>query len=172
MNSLDDTLNSMEPESSAVAKTIMEGSRHFFNKYGKVLPAMFAMPLFGDKLMIEDVAVLDDDTKPIVWDKLRLWRKTHPVVAFVSEVWMSQYKARKLPPGPLPMPRDDPQKTEKVMIQLWIASRKVTIFAEITRNPDKLGEWEALFDSFFHKDGIDALGGAMMEGEPNTIGSN
>lgn len=170
MNTLKDTLATMGEEARGMAELLMEQATEMFHDIGKVNPGMFAWPMDSDKPLVEDVEVLDDDTKPIVWAKLRRWREKYPVTAFVSEVWVSAGKEWE---RNRTMPRDDPNRKEKVMLQMFVGTRLITFAADLTGKPKQMGKWKVFYDSMFPgKKGANNLGGAMIEGRPCPIEGN
>lgn len=170
MNTIQDTLSTLMPGGRALAEIIMEEAREMFKNIGKVNPAMFAYTGGREKpFQIEDIEILDDDTKPIVWAKLRRWREQYLIVAFVAEVWMAQQKGKEWDGV---MPRDNPNKTEHVLVHIWQGSRVISFCSDITRNPSAMGEWKVVFDSLFTKDKNSKLEGAMMEGNSCRMETN
>lgn len=173
MNTLQDTLSTLSDDAAGLANAVMETSRKIFDDHGEVSPGIFAMPwnsTGGEDMKIFDVPSLDDKSKPAIWAGLRKMRQVYPVVAFVSEVWTIEGEAAKQ--GLKVMPRDHPDKKERVMLQMWAGSRAITFSCDIKRNPSSLGEWRVFFDSMFPPDGKAILEGAMMEGENNPTENN
>ncbi len=159
MNRLEDTLKTTTPVCQALFKTISEISRKKFDDDGGVPPGIFVYTAAGE-LKVYDPPELSDRTKPMVWEMLKQIRSMNPITAFISEVWMSHPEKNA---KHFVMPRVDPKREEKLMINLWDRDRMLNIFADIKRNPNSLGPWEVLFDSVFSQKNTQ-VSGAMMEG--------
>lgn len=179
MNTLQDTLNTLLPDAKKLLEEcIIPASRKCFEEDGEVHPYMFSVRPDG-KPQIYNIPVMDDETKPAIWEALRMARRGFPIVAFISEVWMLEDRKaateNMLPDGSCKiMPRDHPLKTEAVMISLFQGKRTVNFRADIRRNPTKLEEYRVFYDSQFPgKDcGADAVQGAMVDGDPYPMEDN
>ncbi len=174
MNSITDTLGTLLPDARKLAGVILKQSRFCFETDGEVLPCAFFVTADGQPSIV-GVPELSDETKPSVWAMVAHLRRTHPITAFVSEVWVAHCdKSNMNPDGTVKvMPRNDPNKTECIMIVLWQGKRHVSFTADITRNPTNLGEWKVMFDSEFPvKNGITEVGGNMMKGEDYPMEAN
>ena len=175
MNSLTDTLGTLMPDASWLVTIIMECSRRgFMDEGGSLPPCAFSVSVDGTPDVHLIQTDFTDETKPAVWAMVRELRKTRPVVAFISEVWVARCdKDGMNEDGSLKvMPRDNPNRTECLMLVLWQGPRHISITAEITRNPTHLGEWEVMFDSNFPVGEITSLGGNMMDGESYPMEAN
>lgn len=174
MNTLQDTLSTLLPDARELMKCVMRTSEKIFAEQKEVEPVMFAIDPIG-QIKVIDVPELSDETKPTVWAGLRHLRRSYPIVALISEVWMvhcPKGDPNMLPDGRVKvMPRDHPNRFEKVSIQLWQGERSVSFMCSINRNPDSLGEWEVMFDSDYPKDLV-SLGGAMIDGESYPLKQN
>lgn len=168
MNLLEETLSTLYPQCKLLAKTIMEGARANWERDKEIIPFGFFINDQGVQLV--QVGKFDYETKPHIWKVMAELRRQHRTVMFLSEIWESRPKPGDLnPDGSFKvMPRDDPNRQEYIMLQAWEGTRLITFRAQITRNPDNLGEWEVFFDSHFPvKMGNkmpDKVYGAMMEG--------
>ena len=173
MNSLTDTLGTLLPDARNLAEGVMAGARQGFNKDGQVNPCAFFVTTGGDPGIVA-IPELTDSTKPSVWAMVGQLRKTHPIVAFISEVWMALCdKTNMNPDGSLKvMPRNNPNRTECLMLVLWQGPRYISFTAEITRNPTHLGDWKVMFDSNFPGKEMTSLGGNMMDGESYPMEAN
>lgn len=180
MNTLQDTISTLLPDARHMAESVLRVARMMFNDHHEVSPALFSFDEDGELKHLDTNKMMNDELKPTLWAAVRELRQHKPVVGFISEVWIAKCKPEDSnPDGTVEiMPRDHPDKQEKVMFQLWQGKRSVSIIAAITRNPDNLGEWEVLFDSDFPKGsllgkkGVASLGGAMMEGSPYPLEAN
>lgn len=162
------TLGSLPPGAAAMTKSIMESSVKMFEDEGEVVSGMFAVKegedLDDSTFLCEDVMV-NDETRPAVWAKLRDWRSRYPFVGFISEVWTKQFKKGEWKPGDtLPRPSECEDKKEMVLFNVFVGERVISFSAEISRNPSKLHPWVVTWDTAFPtKNGPDELGGAMMD---------
>lgn len=175
MNTLEDTMATLQPSAREMAKMVMDACDEWFAKEGKIAPGVFAIPFSGEDVVCQEIPVIDEKTKPVVWAAIRALRRTNPVVGFASEVWMAHCGPENLnPDGSVKvMPRDDPNRKEKVALAIWQGTRHVMIFADIERNPDGLGEWKVIFDSHFKtKNAHTEVGGALAAGDPHPIEEN
>lgn len=166
MNTLDDTINTLLPDSQKLVQVILKASRRFFEEDQHVAPAAFAINAEGN-LDVTDITEMSDQTKPQIWSFVRQLRQSHPIVAFISEVWTAKVDPQDVnPDGTVKvMPQDHPDKREQVLLTLWQGDRHVSFAAEIKRSPNRLDPWEVMFDSYFPKGKIDRVEGAMMDGE-------
>lgn len=166
MKSLSDTLDSVKIISRAMLESAMTGARELFKEEGSVSPVIFSANEDESNIRVHEIAVFDDDTKPAVFATMRLLRKTCPATLFITEIWQSKAKQEDVTKDfrVKVMPSDDPDHTESIMITMWQGKRVITINAEITRNPDALGEWKVFYDSEFTEPGGPTdVKGAMME---------
>lgn len=180
MNTIQDTINTLLPDAKMLAETILEHVSKEFPREYDLSPAILIHT--GDKVEVIEVGPLvNDNDKPFLWKMVAQIRASYPIVAIATEVWMAHCKPEDVnPDGRVKiMPRDNPNKLEKVLVNLWQGERTVTFTADITRSPEKsLGEWEVMFDSQFPggtvmgKKGADSLGGAMMAGKPFPMEAN
>ena len=177
-NDFQATLATLKPHVRKGVEAVLGSARRIFDGDPERGCAPMALAILPgtDKFGVIGFGQFDDQTKPTVWAMVRKLRRECPTVAFVSEAWMSHPKKGDTNYDYDPvtqmckmMPRDDPNRTEAVMLHLWEGIRVVSFKATITRHPDKLGEWEVLYDSFFPgNDGSSPARaeGAMMDGEP------
>lgn len=166
MNTVSDTIKTLLPDAQRLATMILETSREIFEgEDHEVKPMAFYVPLKGG-IQVIAISELSDQTKPGVWAFVRQLRQSFPIVAFVSEVWMAKVNPGDVnPDGSVKiMPRDHPNKIEQVMLTLWQGDRHVSFTAEIKRQPDRLEEWNIMFDSYFPQDNKSKVEGRMMEG--------
>lgn len=170
MNTLQDTIVTLTAGARVMVEKVLPNATGMFAERGEIDPALFVIRAMGDEVNVfETKAMMNDELKPALWEGVRQLRRRCPVVGFISEVWQvdtgrlskeAAAEALKI------MPRDHPDKVEVAMFQLWDGSRQVTFMADIKREPNALGKWSVLFDSFFPKGKMNSLGGAMMDGEP------
>ena len=178
MNALQDTLGTLNTPVKELVEMVMSTSREIFESGKQVDPALFFIKPDDGSMVVVEVPnyMMSDEKKPELWDTVRKLRRKVPTVAFISEVWESRPKKGDGIVGEdekvKVMPRDDPNRTECVMLNLWEGIRIITFKAAITRNPDKLGGWEACWDSFFPSKNMTFVGGAMMDGEPCALEGN
>lgn len=176
MNTLTDTLSTLPEDAKFLVETVMGASADLFHKHGEVGPVGFYILPFTGEIKVKEVGgPFDENTKDAFFDELRVLRRTCPTVAFLSEVWMSEGMKEKdmNPDGTVKvMPRDDPNHSEHIMLNLWQGSRVVTFKAQITRNPTALGEWGAFYDSTFPIKGATDVKGRMVEGESFQMEEN
>lgn len=170
MNTLNDTLATLNEDARDLTRAILESARKNFEDDGRLLPMAFYLPAQG-KPVIVTFDRIDDETKPRCWDLIRQFRETHPVVLFLTEAWMVRAKDKKPldflnPDGTCKiMPRDHPDREENVTVNLWAGPRTITFMAGITRNPTALGPWDTLYDSDFPKShAATKVEGALMDG--------
>lgn len=172
MNTLDDTFGTLLPDARKLMGTILKAATELFTEHGELTPVLFAVDEKGHANMA-DVPVMDDQTKPAIWEATRQLRQAYPIVAFVSEVWMAKCDKKDFNEnGSVKvMLRDRDDKTEQAMVNLWQGERTVSFMADIKRNPNRLEPWEVMFDSDFPKDMV-SLGGEMMKGKPFPLKGN
>lgn len=159
----EDTLRTLGPEAHTVATTLMEGGEKYLMQDEEVA-AIVAAPNFGLPKVFP-LRHTNHPEKKITWSFLRLLRATHPVVGMINECWYSENDIG-WDPEVDPMPSEDPNHKEMMMINLWDCERSVVFAADIFRNPSRLGEWRTLQDSDFPLDTDSGFTGAIMEGEP------
>lgn len=176
MSRLTDTISTLTKDAQKLAESIMHHSVEMFDQEKHVSPAAFCIQPFSGKLEVVDIPVLDDNTRPAIWAALDEMRAHYPVVGFVSEVWMVEYKQPKevkkrtgMTEDDLesfcqtqPRPSDHPDRIEKLMFNMWMGQRTVMFCAPITRDPPKVGDWEVFFDSNFPKGDNLSMAGGMM----------
>lgn len=174
MNTLKDTLNTLPVQPKALALFVFMAGKMMFRDHQTIQACMFWMPPDAETPEMFPVNEMSDKTKPQVWAAMRKLRETFPVTGFVSECWVSMpKKGDVLDMDHLPMPRNDPNRIERVMFTLWHGSRVLTFYADIIREPQpKLGPWKLFHDTLFPKKGMENLGGAMMEGNHCTQENN
>lgn len=170
MNTLNDTLDTLLPDARDLAWSILEGAVSNFERDGGVLPVAFYVDPAGRRSLI-GIDELSDRTKPDVWNMLAQLREHNPIVFFISEVWMAKCGPGNMnPDGTVKvMPRNAPNKTEHILLNLWQGGRIVSFINEIHRQPDKLEGWKVMFDSRFPEHTVmgkkaDSVGGEMMKG--------
>jgi hypothetical protein len=171
MNPLAATLATLNPDARQLLEATLPGARQNFERDHRLYPCAFAVTL-GMEPEVYAIEEMNDQTKPALWAFMARLRRTRPVAAFLSEVWMAKCKPGDVnPDGSLKiMPRDHPDKTEWVLFSLWSGKRTVMVRAEIKRQPDLLGPWEVMWDSDYPDPGFlgkkaDSVGGEMMEGQ-------
>lgn len=126
-------------------ESAIEGARHFFDESGEIPPAITCVDENDDPHVYPAVH-RNDVEKQCAWAFLRFLRETHPIVLLISEVWVSTCgKDEDL--RDRPRPSQDPKRKELCMISLWDGKRSLWIAADITRNPNKLGEFTVRLDS-------------------------
>lgn len=158
---LDEFLLTVSEDTGNLVEAMIEGAKHFFEEYKEVPPAMTCFAP-GFSPMVFPSVHHNDAEKACVWAFLRFLRETHPVVVLVSEIWASK-RDKGNDPYKQTRPSEDPKRTEMVMISVWDESRTILIGADITRNPDKLGEFTVRSDS--NDEGCE-LEGELCKGEP------
>lgn len=160
-----ETLFTLGSEARCIAERLMEGGEKHL-KEDKEVAAIVAVPEFGQPKVFPAVHT-NYAQKSVVWGFLRLLRGTHPIVALISECWYSEWEGKEFIPGKHPLPSQDPNRKEMMMINLWDCERSLVFTAQISRNPIELGEWRTVHDSEFPLDPDDKVGfeGAVMEGE-------
>lgn len=168
-----EVLGTLSPLGGMVATALMSTIETCFMVNGEIKPAMHGHDYSGKAEVITGFE-LSDRTRPQIWARLRQMRKKRAVTAFIAEVWMAHYKGKPGPEEPgFVRPSEDPDRKEQMMITLWDGQRTVSFYCDIKRNPDSLGEWMVMYDSFFPEAGqATSLGGAMVEGEGNKAHSN
>lgn len=160
----EETIFTLSPEAASIVKSMMAGGRKFFDEGKEEVAAVVAVPEFGDPRVFPALHS-NPAEKQIVWSFLRLLRATHPVVALINEAWYSEY-GKDWDPSKYVPPSQDPNRKELMLIYLWDCERSVVFHAQITRNPNHLGEWRTVHDSDFPLDNGDlSFSGALMEGE-------
>lgn len=158
---LDEFLLTVSEEKGGIVNGMIKVAIQFFGEEHEVPPAVCAFAE-GHTPLVFPAVHRNDVEKQVVWAFLRFLRETHPTVILVSEIWASKcdkdqdYKK-------MPRPSQDPNREEMVMINFWDEERTVVIASDITRNPDKLGEFTVRIDS--NDDGM-KLEGELAKGEP------
>jgi hypothetical protein len=157
-----DTLGTVSKLASAAIKTSIEGAIEFFAEKHEVPSAIIAIPEHGDPKVF-GVRHTNHKEKEAQWAFLKLVRSTHPITLLISEVWYLQRKGKEWNKDNLPLPSESPDRQEVVMIQVWDHDRNIFIAADITRNPDHLGEFFTVHDTQFDPDGL-KMDGALNDG--------
>jgi hypothetical protein len=157
-----DTLGTVSKECAACIQSAMDGAIEFFAKYHEVPPAIIAVPEFG-KPKVFKVNHQNQKEKDLQWEFLKMVRQLHPITLLISEVWYISRKGNLKPGEKIPLPSYSPDRKEVVMIQVWDHDRNIFIAADITRNPDKLGEFVTVHDTQFDPKGL-TMDGALNEG--------
>ena len=172
MNTIDDTIATLLPDAQKLLHLIMKASAEMFAQDQQLQPCAFAVNA-GGHIEALQVPELSDNTKPAVWAFVGFLRRTHPIVAFISEVWLAHCGPEEVKDGKVKVrPRDRPDRSEQSMITLWQGDRHVALLADIKRQPDHLEPYRVMFDSAFPQDKITSLGGAMMDGQSYPLNLN
>ena len=165
-----DTMGTLPIMAQGLVNAAINGSKQFFESYQEVTPAILSTTEQGE-ISVYLVQYSNDAEKQLQWSFLRLVRRSCPNVVLVSEVWASSYKGKKdTDISNLPRPSRDPERKEFVMVSLWSGKRSVVFGAEITRNPDKLGEFCVISDSMFPGEKGEDLQGELTKGTPYDTG--
>lgn len=157
---LHEVLLTIDEDARKMVEAMMDGARKFFAD-GDVPSAVTALDPKGIP-HVYPIIHHNDMEKYCMWAFIRYLRETHPIVSMVSEIWVSHCKGDENPYKKM-KPSQDPNRQEMVMITLWQGTRTVWFAADITRNPDKLGEFTVRFDTT--EDGCH-VEGELAKGEP------
>lgn len=170
--SAEDTMATLDENARGLVDTAMVGARESFDKDWEVNSFLLVIPEQGE-LKVYPMLHSNDEEKAERWEFMRKQRANNPHVVLISEVWMAMCKKDDMnPDGSVKvMPRNHPNKVEKVMVNLWSGERSVIFAADITRNPNHLGEWRTWYDSSFHKKGFE-WGGELERGERYKTNAN
>lgn len=158
---LEPFLKTLKANTRKLIEGAVEGSVNCFAERGEVMPVIIALTE-EDKPKIFKAEHRNQEEKQIVWAFLNLVRIMHPVTILVSEAWYSSIKDKKMEQY-IP-PSEDPNHKEVAMIQVWDKDRNIMISADITRNPDHLGEFFVRSDTLSQGE-LKGIGGALQEGD-------
>lgn len=167
MNTIEDTLNTLGPNARKLVKVALETARQCFNESGEAKPVILTLPERGQP-QVYDACHANDDEKAVVWSFLRMLRTVNPTVVLVNEAWMSHHKKGDALPGEegYVRPKDDPQREEYVMVNVYDGARMLSFKAQITRHPDHLAEWVCYYDSDFpDQHEAKGMGGELFRGD-------
>ena len=169
MRTLKQTFPTLPVMVEGFVRATLQGARENFARDGHLAPvAFFQKPGHQSIEVLPVPGDMGPEDKPKIWAGLRVLREHCPLAAFINEVWM--VRGDKEHPVNLNVPpSQSPHREEKVLFNLWLGRRSITLLAEIKRNPNALGEWEVMMDSNF-PEGVDQVAGAMAEGNPYTRG--
>lgn len=161
MKTLEDTLNTMGNAAHALFDTLSQKCSELFCEDGIVPPGIFCCGESKDSLQVYDSPVIDDASRPLIWEILRQIRSRNLVTVFVSEVWMSEGKKGT----PVIRPSQNPERKEKLMIYVWEHKRLIIFLADINREPARLGDWRVFHDSWFAGKDCRVEGGIVQGSE-------
>lgn len=170
----EDTMPTLDENARKLVDCALVGARDCFDRDGEALGVILVLPEQGEP-QVYPATHSNDEEKRKCWDFLREQKANNPHVVLISEVWMSRCGKDGInPDGSAKVrPMNDPNRFEQVMVTLYSGPRTVMFCAEITRNPDKLGEWVTFYDSAFPlKGGADSMGGALMDGQKYAGNAN
>jgi hypothetical protein len=125
---------------------IFGGARTCFEHDQKVMPYVFTLK--DRKITPCMIKELTPDTKPSLFRWIQKQVSSHDACIFVNEVWAAtMLESEKKLSDILLAPSQRADHEEYAMVNLWVHTRRITLMAEITRNPDQLGPWKLLDDT-------------------------
>lgn len=137
-----------EEAATKVIQPILANARRLVEA-GEIVPAhLWILSLTGETHSVEMDHYMNDDMKPLAAAFIQHLQEQPGVMAtiFVSEVWVAEMSSedfdKKVSAGEDLRPSNNPNRKEGVMIQVESPIGDLTYFAEISRNPDQLGEAE------------------------------
>jgi len=128
--------------------SIMKGARDCFDRDNEVMPLFFMKD--GDQTVPMGFKELTPEVKQAFYKWMHTQIPLHDACIFVVETWFASALKSETKDGVddlLLMPSQRADRREMVMIHLFTPTRRVTIVAEITRKPNKLGPWERFEDT-------------------------
>ena len=131
------------------------GARANFEKFGEVAPVMLVLE--EGRPNVVDVRFVCDD-KEMFGQAIIEMRKKFDAMVYVAEAWMAVIDKDEVDDD-MPAPSEHPDKTEQVLLMVYLKDRTEMVCAEITRKDGpQLGEWK--------KYGTPA-GGRLSGADPN-----
>lgn len=127
---------------------ILQGARDNFERDENLCPIFFAMK--GDQITPCLFKEFTPDMKQHAFKWMQEQVPLNEACVFVVETWFARAMKSEFKEGPddcLVRPSERSDRREMVMVNLFTPDRKVSIAAEITRNPTQLGPWELFSDT-------------------------
>lgn len=131
-------------QAEKLLKTALFGVKLNFSRGKQLMPVLICVN--GDKIEVIGVPFKNSAEKAMVSKLISLKSKESDCCVFISEIWTAQAKTREEVINSVP-PSLRADRGESVMVQLMIKNRVIFHMAEITRAPDKLGEFKLVGDS-------------------------
>jgi hypothetical protein len=106
----------------------------------------------GGMMATEFLDELMERDKDAFAEMIRNLRKDCEVVVFGHEAWMSVIKDKQYDRMKNVRPRDDPNRIEGALVQVWLSGERHLAFtSKINRKPTAMAPWELMHDSAVDK---------------------
>lgn len=140
---------------------IMSGARGNFEEFDECKPFFFGLDEDG-QVVPHIIQEITPESKGKMFQWMHRQRTIYRACIFLNEMWISHPTKMEQVMHPdgenLTPPSERPDRGEGVMLNLWNGDRRITLIADITRNPDKLGPWRVLEDTSNPENGVEACG--------------